>query len=238
MLNIAAILSGGTGTRAAAGMPKQFVDLCGKPMILRTVDVFENSPDIDRIIVVSHPDHIGELEAMRCEGGYRKWVQTIAGGAERHLSSYKAVKACAGLEGNLFIHDAARPLVSPELIGRVAEALRTAEAAAPAIPLSDTLIEVDGNRIKCVPERQKFRFVQTPQAFRLPVIRAAFEAAMRDSNICVTDDCGLILKYLPETEIIYVEGDIFNKKLTYNSDIELFKKYFSKKTKSSCTFEK
>lgn len=212
-------------------MPKQFVDLGGKPMILRTIDVFEGSPDIDRIIVVSHPDYIGELEAMRCVGGYRKWDQTVAGGAERYLSSYAAVKACAGLEGNLFIHDAARPFVSEELIGRVAEALRTAEGAAPVITASDTLVEVADNVIKCVPERKKFRMVQTPQAFRLSLLRKAFDEAMKDSNICVTDDCGLVLAYFPVTKIQLVDGDIFNKKLTYHSDIELFNKLFVEKSK-------
>lgn len=230
-MNIAAILSGGTGTRAEAGMPKQFVELGGKPMILRTVDVFESSPDIERIIVVSHPDHIGELEAMRREGGYRKWDHTIAGGTERYLSSYEAVKACAGLDGNLFIHDAARPFVTQELIGRLAEALRTAEAAAPVIPLSDTLVEVEENCIKCVPERKKFRFVQTPQAFHLPLLRKAFDVAFKHQNICVTDDCGLILTYFPNTKIHYVEGEISNKKLTYHSDIELFNKIFIEKDK-------
>jgi 2-C-methyl-D-erythritol 4-phosphate cytidylyltransferase len=230
-MNIAAILSGGVGQRAEAGMPKQFVDLGGKPMILRTIDVFENSPDIDRVIVVSHPDYIGKLEAMRCEGAYRKWDLTIAGGAERYLSSYEAVKACAGLEGNLFIHDAARPFVTAELIGRLAQALRSAEGAAPVIPLSDTLVEVDESCIKCVPERKKFRFVQTPQAFHLPLLRKAFEMAFKDSNICVTDDCGLVLTYLPDVKICCVEGDIFNRKLTYHSDIELFDKLFSEKGK-------
>lgn len=230
-MNIAAILSGGTGTRAEAGMPKQFVELGGRPMILHTVDVFESSPDIDRIIVVSHPDHIERLEVMRREDGYRKWDLTIGGGAERYLSSYEAVKACAGLEGNLFIHDAARPFVTLELIGRLAEALRKAEAAAPVIPLNDTLVEVGAGCIKCVPERRKFRFVQTPQAFHLPVIRKAFEFAIKDSNICVTDDCGLVLSYFPETEIRYVEGDISNKKMTYHSDIELFDKLFVEKEK-------
>ena len=230
-MNIAAILSGGTGKRAEAGVPKQFVDLGGKPMILRTIDVFEESSDIDRIIVVSHPDHIEQLEGMRCEGGYRKWDLTVAGGAERYLSSYEAVKACAGLEGNLFIHDAARPFVTTELIGRLAEALRKAEAAAPVIPLNDTLVEVDEGRIKCVPERRKFRFVQTPQAFHLPLIRRAFESAIEDTNICVTDDCGLVLTYCPETEIRYVEGEISNKKMTYHSDIEMFDKLFIEKDK-------
>ena len=230
-MNIAAILSGGTGTRAEAGLPKQFVNLGGKPMVLRTIDVFEGSPDIDQIIVVSHPDYIGELEKMRCAGSYRKWDRTVAGGAERYLSSYAAVKACAGLEGNLFIHDAARPFVSEELIGKVAAALKTAEGAAPAINPSDTLVEASNGVIKCVPERKKFRMVQTPQAFRLALLRRAFNAAIKDSNICVTDDCGLVLRYFPETRIQLVEGDIFNKKLTYHSDIELFDKLFIEKSK-------
>ena len=230
-MDIAAILSGGTGKRAEAGMPKQFVDLGGKPMILRTIDVFEESPDIDRIIVVSHPDYIGQLEGLRREGGYRKWDCTIAGGSERYLSSYEAVKACAGLDGNLFIHDAARPFVTLELIGRLSEALRKAEAAAPVIPLNDTLVEVDEDCIKCVPERRKFRLVQTPQAFHLPLIRKAFELAGNDTNICFTDDCGLVLTYCPETEICYVEGEISNKKMTYHSDIEMFDKLFLEKEK-------
>ena len=212
-------------------MPKQFVDLGGKPMVLRTIDVFEESPDNDRIIVVSHPDYIGELEAMRRAGGYRKWDLTVEGGAERYLSSYAAVKACAGLEGNLFIHDAARPFVSKELIGRVAEALKTAEGAAPAIASSDTLVEAADSVINCVPERKKFRMVQTPQAFRLSLLRRAFDRVLKDLNICVTDDCGLILRYFPETRIQLVEGDIFNKKLTYHSDIELFNKLFIEKSK-------
>lgn len=237
-MNIAAILSGGTGTRAAAGMPKQFVDMGGKPLVLRTIDVFESSSEIDRIIVVSHPDHINRLEEWRCEGGYRKWVQTIAGGSERYLSSYEAVKACEGLNGNLLIHDAARPFVSTELIKKLTKALHTADAVVPAIALSDTLAEVDEKQIKCVPERQNFRFLQTPQAFRLPIIRDAFEAGIHDSNICVTDDCGLVLTYLPQIEIQYIEGDIFNKKLTYNSDIEDFKKIFIEKGKSGCTIKK
>lgn len=230
-MNIAAILSGGTGTRAEAGMPKQFVDLGGKPMILRTVDVFESSPDIDRIIVVSHPDYITKLETMRREGGYHKWDRTIAGGAERYLSSYEAVKACEGLDGNLFIHDAARPFVTQELIGRLAKALQTAEAAAPVTPLSDTLVEVDKGCIKCVPERKKFRFVQTPQVFHLPLLRNAFEVALGDSNICFTDDCGLVLACFPDLKICYVEGDVSNKKMTYHSDIELFNKIFIEKDK-------
>ena len=230
-MNIAAILSGGIGQRAEAGMPKQFVELGGKPMILRTVDVFEESPDIDLVIVVSHPDYIGKLESMRREGGYRKWDRTIAGGTERYLSSYEAVKACAGMDGNLFIHDAARPFVTTELIGRLAAALQTAEAAAPVTPLSDTLVEVCDGFIKRVPERKKFRFVQTPQAFQLPLIRKAFEVFFTNSNTCITDDCGLVLACLPDTKICCVEGEIFNKKMTYHSDIELFDKLFFEKEK-------
>ncbi len=228
-MNIAAILSGGIGNRAEAGIPKQFVELGGRPMILRTVDAFERCDDIDEILVVSHPDFIEKLETMRREGNFKKWRRTIAGGKERYLSSYEAVKAFDGSNGNILIHDAARPFIQPELIHRLVKALENCEAAAPAIALSDTLVGVDGQRIKSAPLRENYRLVQTPQAFHLPVIRSAFEIALKDININATDDCGIILNYLPEIEIKYIEGDIFNKKLTYHSDIEIFNKLFLEK---------
>ncbi|MBO4645869.1 MAG: 2-C-methyl-D-erythritol 4-phosphate cytidylyltransferase [Bacteroidales bacterium] len=227
-MNIAGILAGGTGSRMTADMPKQFIDLCGKTVLERTLDVFESHPDIHRVLVVSHPEYMEQTERIRKSGAYEKWDVTVPGGQERHLSSYAAVRACDGLEGHLLIHDAARPMVSHALIDRLLEALREAEAAAPVVPLRDTLIEASGEYIKSVPERKKFRNVQTPQAFRLSLLRNAFLQAINDSNICFTDDCSVILHYLPQTKIKMVEGEEQNQKLTYYSDIELFKKYFQK----------
>lgn len=226
-MNIAAILSGGTGTRAKAGMPKQFVDLGGKMLIERTIEAFNVHPQIDEIIVVSHPDHIGILKEI--QQAYKKWHLTVAGGSERYLSSWAAVRACENFEGNLLIHDAARPCVSPELISRIITALADFPAAVPVLPLTDTLLEADGDCVKCVPPRQNFRNVQTPQGFHLDVISKAFQLAINDVNCCFTDDCSVILHYLPTIKVKMVDGDFSNQKLTYHSDIEHFIKLFEKK---------
>ena len=226
-MNVAAILSGGTGTRAKAGMPKQFVNLGGKMVIERTIEAFNAHPQIDEIIVVSHPDYTGMLKEIQL--AYEKWHLTVEGGSERYLSSWAAIRACENFKGNLLIHDAARPNVSSELISRVIMALADFPAAVPVLPLTDTLLEADGDCVKCVPLRQNFRNAQTPQGFHLDVSRHAFQLAMNDVNCCFTDDCSVVLHYLPAIKVKMVNGDFSNPKLTYHSDIEYFIKLFEKK---------
>lgn len=226
-MNVAAILSGGTGTRAKAGMPKQFVNLGGRMVIERTIEAFNAHPQIDEIIVVSHPDYTGMLKEIQL--AYEKWHLTVEGGSERYLSSWAAIRACENFKGNLLIHDAARPNVSSELISRVIMALADFPAAVPVLPLTDTLLEADGDCVKCVPLRQNFRNAQTPQGFHLDVIRHAFQLAMNDVNCCFTDDCSVVLHYLPAIKVKMVNGDFSNQKLTYHSDIEYFIKLFEKK---------
>lgn len=226
-MNVAAILSGGTGTRAKAGMPKQFVNLGGKMVIERTIEAFNAHPQIDEIIVVSHPDYTGMLKEFQL--AYEKWHLTVEGGSERYLSSWAAIRACENFKGNLLIHDAARPNVSSELISCVIMALADFPAAVPVLPLTDTLLEADGDCVKCVPLRQNFRNAQTPQGFHLDVIRHAFQLAMNDVNCCFTDDCSVVLHYLPAIKVKMVNGDFSNQKLTYHSDIEYFIKLFEKK---------
>lgn len=225
-MNTVAILAGGVGARAGAKEPKQFLDMCGKTLLERTIAVFEVHPRIDRIVVVSHPDYIARTEDIRANGRFRKWDATVPGGAERYLSSVAAVEACGNDSGNILIHDAARPFVSPELVDRLLDALSEVPAAIPVIPLSDTLLEVENNCVICAKNRNNFRLAQTPQAFRLEDFRMAAIQAKQDINICVTDDCGLFQLYFPSQKIKTIEGGKENKKLTYHSDIEDFIKIF------------
>ncbi len=237
--NVVAILAGGVGSRTGSGEPKQFLDMAGKTLLERTLDAFETHPAIDRIIVVSHPDHLARVEAIRHAGDYRKWHATVPGGAERYLSSVAAVEACADIaDGNLLIHDAARPFVSHAIIDRLLSALEDFPAVIPVITLSDTLLEVDENFVKCAKNRENFRLAQTPQAFHLALFRQAAMQAKKDTNICVTDDCGLFSLYFPELRIKTVEGEKNNQKLTYPSDIEEFEKKFKKIDKNACTVKK
>ena len=127
----------------------------------------------------------------------------------------------------MIFHDAVRPLISSQIIDRVIVALQIYEAVDVAIPSADTIIQVDSdNTIMGIPPRRVLRRGQTPQGFRLNTIKAAYDEALKDPDFITTDDCGVVLKYLPETKIYVVEGEDSNMKLTYKEDFYLIEKLF------------
>lgn len=227
-MNIVAILAGGSGKRVGADVPKQFMYFNGRMLLEYTIEAFEKNPLVDKIIVVVPKDYVDSMCDFCGEMNYPKWDTVVEGGSERYLSSYAAICACNEDEGNILIHDAARPFVSQNLITSLIEALKDYPAAVPAIPLTDTLVEVDEDCIISVPPRQNYRSVQTPQAFHLQSIHDAFDYVINDVNYCFTDDCSVLLRYDNNARIKVVEGDKNNFKLTYNSDIEYFTRIFEK----------
>jgi 2-C-methyl-D-erythritol 4-phosphate cytidylyltransferase len=216
MKNIAVILAGGTGTRAGEGEPKQFRLLPDGRTVLETcVTAFAGL--VDSICVVTHPD-FAERTRNILNG---RNIVVINGGKERWESSWNAIQALGDEEANVLIHDCARPFVSSRIIADVCRALETHEAVTVAIPATDTLYMVNDCCVADIPPREKFMRAQTPQAFRLPLIRRAYELAMCDPNgVAATDDCGIVKRYLPEREIFIVEGEEANKKLTYKEDFQ------------------
>ena len=228
MKNIAVILAGGTGSRMGSPVPKQFLELEGEPVVLHSLKAFEQARGIDGIAIVVHPDWM-ELMVKLVQG--RVWriePRLIAGGAERYLSTLNAVAAYLNEDDdtNLIFHDAARPWVSQEVIERVLTALERHEAVGVGIPSTDTVWEVrqeiSGDRfIARIPERKHMWRAQTPQAFRLWVIRDAYQRALQDPSFTVTDDCGVVKKYMPEVKIHIVEGEERNRKITFPEDLEM-----------------
>lgn len=217
MRNIAVILAGGTGVRAGGGMPKQFRLLPNGKTVLQTcVDAFEGQ--VDAICVVIHPDYLEEARAML----ENDWIMLVPGGKERWESSWNALRVLGKCEdANVLIHDAARPFVSARIIGDACRALESHEAVTVAVPATDTLYRVENNCIAEIPQRASFMRAQTPQAFRLSLIRKAYEIALQDPNgICVTDDCGIVKHYMPNVPIYIVDGEETNKKLTYKEDFD------------------
>lgn len=217
MRNIAVILAGGVGVRAGGGKPKQFRLLPNGKTVLQTcVDAFEGQ--VDAICVVIHPDCLEEARAML----ENDQIMLVPGGKERWESSWNALQALEDVEDvNVLIHDAARPFVSARIIGDVCRALESHEAVTVAVPATDTLYRVENSCIAEIPQRDFFMRAQTPQAFRLSLIRKAYEIALQDPNgICVTDDCGIVKHYLPEIPIYIVDGEETNKKLTYKEDFD------------------
>ena len=229
MKNIAVILAGGTGRRMGSDIPKQFLPLNGRKVIEYPIDTFCAHPAIDEVAVVMHPEWRQEFQSLVSQNNWSKLTKIIDGGSERYLSTLNAVMAYIDEpdDTNLLLHDAARPMVSAEIINRVILALQHHEAVGVAVPSTDTVWEVHpdfeselgGRFVARIPERRLMWRAQTPQAFRLPLIRDAYQRALNDPQFQATDDCGVVRKYMPGTKITVVEGEEENRKITFAEDI-------------------
>ena len=229
-MNIAVVLAGGTGSRMNADKPKQFLDLEGKTVIEHSIDAFEQHPAIDAVAVVVHPQYKDLMQEIISRRNWKKVKHLIDGGSERYLSTLNAVAAFLDMpdDTNLIFHDAARPWVSQPIIDRVVDALQDHEAVGAGIPSTDTVWEVNvdftakqigGHFISRIPQRERMYRAQTPQAFRLPLIRDAYQRALQDSNFRTTDDCGVVWRYMSEVKVHVVEGEERNRKITFPSDL-------------------
>lgn len=224
MKHIAVILAGGTGSRVGGKTPKQLLPLQdGRSILEHAVDAFEQAECIDEIAIVMHPDFVAEAEALRAKNAWRKVTGVIAGGTERWESSWHAIEAFGHqqADASLWLHDCARPFVSQRIIADVAKALEQHPAVTVAVPVTDTLYKVKSQelRVESIPSRSEYMRAQTPQAFHLNVIKEAFERALKENKMIVTDDAGVVHQYMPELPIYIVPGEEANKKITYKEDL-------------------
>lgn len=238
--NIAIVLAGGVGSRLGLSTPKQFFKVAGKMVIEHTLDTFERNSRIDEIAIVSNPFYVSDIEQMVLRNGWKKVKKILKGGKERYDSSLSAIRAYeGGEEVNLVFHDAVRPLVSQRIIDDVCDALVQHQAIDVTVPAVDTIIEAEGEHIASIPDRSRLQRGQTPQAFRLSVIAEAYKRALADPGFKVTDDCGVVVKYMPEVLVHLVRGEESNMKLTYKEDTFLLDKLFQLRgSESPCTVDK
>ncbi|ANF82679.1 2-C-methyl-D-erythritol 4-phosphate cytidylyltransferase [Acinetobacter sp. NCu2D-2] len=224
--NIAIILASGSGTRFRSETPKQFLKLAGKRVIEHTLDCFQNHAGIDEIIIVTSREQIALMEEIILHGDYSKVTRVLLGGDTRQASSAAGIAAIKGDNHKVLVHDAVRPLLDAATIDRCLNALEHFDAVDTGVPSPDTVIQVDAeNCITKIPDREQLRLGQTPQAFRAGLLRKAHALAATDSELKVTDDCGLILHYgLGKVHV--VAGDTSNIKITYPSDVYLADRLF------------
>ena len=221
MRMVAVVLGGGVGQRLGAGRPKQLITLGGTTLIERCVAAFEAAPGVDEILVVMARGYTGQVEALR-GNRYRKVAAVIEGGLTRPESTRVALAAIAsGHRGDcgVLLHDAARPLVDQRIIADCVAALREHDAAGVAVPASDTMVVTGNGVMQSMPRRETLHRCQTPQCFRLSVISRAHELAAADPGYSPTDDCGVVLRYLPEMKVHIVPGSERNIKVTYPQDL-------------------
>ena len=221
MRMVAVVLGGGVGQRLGAGMPKQLLTLGGKTLVERCVAAFETAPGVDEILVVMARGYTGQVEALLA-GGYPKVTGVIEGGRGRPDSVRAALAAIASGHPDdcgVLLHDAARPLVDQRIIADCVAALRVHDAAGVAVPASDTMVVTGHGVMQSMPRRETLHRCQTPQCFRLSVISRAHELAAADPGFSPTDDCGVVMRYLPGVPVHIVPGSERNIKVTYPQDL-------------------
>ena len=228
MRNVAVVLAGGTGTRVGLGIPKQLIKIAGKPIIEHTIAAMQQSPLVDEILVLMTPGYLDEVRAIVRRGRYDKVSQILEGAGTRNDTTAVALAALGDRECNVLLHDAVRPLVSQTIIAANVEALQTHRAVDTAIPSADTVIQIepDDGSIADVLPRHLLRRGQTPQSFRLSTIRAAYANAALDPNFSATDDCTVVLRYLPDVPVAVVPGHERNMKVTEPIDVYIADKLF------------
>ncbi|MDT4918384.1 MAG: ribitol-5-phosphate 2-dehydrogenase / D-ribitol-5-phosphate cytidylyltransferase, partial [Pseudonocardiales bacterium] len=225
---VAVVLAGGTGSRVGLDRPKQLLKVAGRTVIEHTVEALHDCPEVDEIVVMMAPDHLAEAaELLLGKPSLSKVSRVLAGGADRNQSTRLALPALGDEECNVLFHDAVRPLLPPRVVQACVQALQQYEAVDVAISSADTFVRVDEAAcIVDIPDRSRLRRGQTPQGFRLSTIRRAYELAAADPDFRATDDCGVVLRYLPDVPICVVAGDELNMKITYPIDLYLVDKLF------------
>ena len=211
----AVIVAAGSASRMG-GIDKVMAPLGGEPMIVKTVRAFQQCDAIREIVVVTRPDLI--VPIMDLCASMDKVRAVVAGGSSRQASVSLGLNALSEKVKLAAIQDGARPFVTWQLIDRVVRAAHSFGAAAPAIPVKDTIKEVNGGVVKQTPDRSTLFAVQTPQVFDFDLLRAALKKAEQE-NAQVTDDCSAVERMGMSVKI--VEGDERNIKVTTPLDLKI-----------------
>jgi 2-C-methyl-D-erythritol 4-phosphate cytidylyltransferase len=230
--NVAVLLAGGVGTRVGLDVPKQLIKIAGRPIMEHTLAILDAHEDVDEIIIMMAPGHLDPVREIVRSGDYAKVSQILEGAATRNDTTLRALDALPEEECNVLLHDAVRPLVSPRIIGDCFRALESYSAVDVAIPSADTIVEVrPDNTIREIPPRANLRRGQTPQAFKASVIKEAYARAGQEPDFTATDDCTVVLRYLPEVPIWVVAGEERNMKVTEPIDVYIADKLFQLTTR-------
>ena len=211
----AVIVAAGSASRMG-GIDKVMAPLGGELMIVKTVRAFQQCDAIREIVVVTRPDLI--VPIMNLCASMPKVRAVVAGGSSRQASVSLGLNALSEKVKLAAIQDGARPFVTWQLIDRVVRAAHSFGAAAPAIPVKDTVKEVRGGVVIQTPDRQTLRAVQTPQVFDFDLLRGALKKAVED-KAQITDDCSAVERMGMSVKI--VDGDEKNLKITTPMDLRI-----------------
>lgn len=219
------VLAAGQGKRMKAGKNKQFIELEGKPVILHTLTVFEEDPNCEEIKLVINEREKDIFKELLSLNPIKKIKEIVPGGEERQDSVYNGLNAIRSAE-IVLVHDGARPFISHTVIRNLVEKASAEGAAIVGVPVKDTIKRVSKEGIvEETVERSSLWSIQTPQAFRYPILKEAHEKAKAE-NYMGTDEASLVERIHVPVHI--VEGEYENFKLTTPDDLILAKAFLQK----------
>ena len=216
------------GSSRRMGFDKLFALLGGKPVIAHTLNAFERTDCVDEIILVGRADRLPELQELVRHADSRKVRHVVAGGQHRQDSVRAGLNLLAPGARYVAVHDAARPFITPEQIGRVFELARQHGAAALAEPITDTLKRADENRfVSGGVDREGLYAMQTPQVFSRDLLVEAYDAVAAN-KLSITDEVSAV-EHLG-AKVLLVPNDQFNLKITFPRDLLLAESFLSQRS--------
>lgn len=219
--HIAIVLAAGKGSRMQSAVPKQYLELCGKPVLYYSLAAFEES-FIDEIILVAGKDDISYCKEQIVERyGFQKVTKIIAGGTERYLSVYQGLLAAEEAD-YVYIHDGARPFVDAAILSDAKACVEQYQACVAGMPVKDTIKIVDAEDFaKETPERKYVWQVQTPQVFSYALVREAYDMLMEDQDAYSVTDDAMVVETMLNYPVKLFQASYKNIKITTPEDLQI-----------------
>lgn len=216
----AAVLAGGKGLRMGGDIPKQFVCIAGRPIIIRSIDAFAESGSVDKIFVAVAQDYMDYMSALIGKYVKNADIEIVAGGVNRNETLYNVLKHIhIGTDDIILTHDAVRPFIDKRIIDENIAAAFRYGACNTVVPAVDTILEsADGKFIESVPQRSRLFHAQTPQSFSVKKLYDFYSDMRADEFENYTDACSVFIAN--GEKVFMVNGDRNNIKITYPEDME------------------
>lgn len=223
----AIIVAAGKSKRLKDKVPKQFIEIEGKPLLCHTLEIFEKCDEIDEILLVVPEDWLTYCSTEVVDKyGFRKINKVIAGGEKRQDSVYKGLSAIPGDTSIVVIHDGVRPLVESSKIIESIKMCKECKAVILAVPVKETVKRIEDGSVVTTLNRERLWIAQTPQTFEYKTLLNAYEKAKSDGFVG-TDDASLVERLGIEVKIL--ESDYDNIKITTPEDLVLVEEYLRKR---------
>ncbi len=227
MRHCAIVLAAGKGSRMQSDVPKQYMELCGKPLLSYSLYAFEES-FVDEVILVTAKEDISYCQKEIVDAcGLKKVTKIIAGGKERYSSVYQGLLAAEGAD-YVYIHDGARPFLSQQILESARDCVEKYQACAAGMPVKDTIKIVNEDTfVAQTPARQFVWQVQTPQVFSYAIVRKAYDRLQKEESLQVTDDA-MVVEQMLGMPVKLFEASYDNLKITTPEDLLIAEKLMEK----------